>query len=58
MASEKDFLFGTRKPIFSGMHRLCLLSETSWETVTFAFIYFFMLSIIFYLIPTNKKKNE
>ena len=42
-ASEKEFLFGTRKPFFLGMCQFCFLSEASWETVTFAFIYFIFI---------------
>ena len=42
-ASEKEFLFVARKPLFLGMHRFRFLSEASWETVTFVFNYFFML---------------
>ena len=40
--TEREFLFGVRKPLFIGMHRFRVLSETSWETVTFAFLYYYL----------------
>ena len=55
-ASEKEFLCGTKKPIFSSMHRVHFLSEASKETVTFTFIYFIFYVIaffIYYSFPTN-----
>ncbi len=42
--TEKDFVFGTRKPIFSGMCRLHFLSETSRRLL---FLYLF-IDIFFY----------
>ena len=46
--TEKEFLFGDRKPIFSGMHGLRFLSEASWEIVMFIFIYLFRVYFFFY----------
>ena len=39
----REFLLSARKLIFSGMHRLCFLSEASGETVTPAFYLFYFL---------------
>ena len=36
--SHEDFLFGARKPTFSGMCELQYLSEAKWEIVTFVFM--------------------
>ena len=50
--SEKEFPFGARKPIFLGVHRFRFLSRAFWKTVTFVFIYFFlMLSFLFIFSP-------
>ena len=37
---SEEFLFGTSKPIFSGMRRLPFLSEASKEVVIFCIILF------------------
>ena len=53
--TEKEFFFGARRPLFLGMHRFCFLLEASWETVTFVFKFFFIMSLsffYFFLIPT------
>ena len=39
-AYEEEFLFNARKLFFLDMHWFHFLSEASWETITFAFIYF------------------
>ena len=52
-ASELEFLFGIRKPLFSGMCRFCFLLEASWETVTFRFFFSCYFLFYFFLIPTK-----
>ena len=54
-AFQEKFLFGTKKPIFSGMCRLSFLSEASRETITFAFIYFIFL---YSYLPTPPLKQD
>ena len=49
LASEIEFLFGARKPIFSGMHRLCFISEALWGNCYFC-IYLFIYLIFFMLL--------
>ena len=46
-ASEKEFLFGVKKPVILGMHQFRFLSEDPWETVSFAFILFFPVIVFF-----------
>ena len=41
------------KSIFSGMRRLSLVPEVTWETVTFAFIYFIFYVIVFFYIKPH-----
>ena len=41
MLDEKEFLFGTRKPLFLGMHRFHFPSEASWKAIAFC-IYLFI----------------
>ena len=49
--TEKEFVFfGTGKPIISGMHRLCFLSEAPWEIVIFVFIYFILCLFYFFML--------
>ena len=38
-ASEEEFLFGAGKPLFLSIRRFHFLSEATWETVTYAFIF-------------------
>ena len=46
--SEVEFLFGLRKPLFSGMDGLCFLSEAFWEIVISIFIYSILSLFYFY----------
>ena len=48
-ASEVEFLFSSRKPVFLGTRRFRFQSEISWKTVTFAFIYLIFLCYCFVL---------
>ena len=45
--SDQEFLYGTRRPNFLGMYRLCLLSEASWEIVIFELVYFILCLFFF-----------
>ena len=58
MLTEKEFLFGARMPLLSGIRRFCFLSEASLETATFKDFICFIFFIFYFLIPTeaNKKK--
>ena len=53
---EREFLLGTKKPIFLDMHRLCFLSEAYWEIVFFLYllILFHVYFILFYVISFFK----
>ena len=46
-ASEKDLIFSVWKPLFLGMCQFCFLSAAFWETITFAFILFFLCHCLF-----------
>ena len=46
---EEEFLFGTKKSLFLDMRRFRFLSEVSWETANFAFIYFIFYVMVFFI---------
>ena len=46
-ASEKEFLMGASKSLFLGTCQFHFLSEASWETATFEFIYFIFMLLSF-----------
>ena len=43
----EEFLFGTRRSIFSGMRGLHFLTEAPWDIIIFVFIYFIQCYFIF-----------
>ena len=55
--TEKEFLFGAKKPLFLGMYGLCFLSETHWEIVI---CFIFMLLYFLFLIqsPHNRYNSK
>ena len=48
-------LFGARKRLFLVMCQFRFLSEASWETVTFAFIFY---AIVFFLFRFNRLSGQ
>ena len=51
-ASEKEFLFGTKKSFFLSMHWFHFQSEASWEILTVVFILFFAIIVFLFIIQT------
>ena len=52
--TEVEYLFGAKKPIFSGIHGLCVLSEPPPRgNCYFIFIFYVIVFNISNLIPTN-----
>ena len=49
-STEKEFLFGSRKPLFLGMRQFHFLSETSRGFVIFVFIYLISYSFYFLML--------
>ena len=47
--SEEEFLFGSRKPVFSSIRRLPFLSQAPWEIVIFVSISFCVYFIFIFI---------
>ena len=59
--TEKEFLFGVRKLIFSGMHGFHFSQKPPMKNVTFEFIFYCSIKFFFiclFLIPQKKWMNN